>query len=521
MAAIAGLGLVESVQVLIAASVISSFVPIKINSFAQYFWPLIQQTIQPERESFLYHVFIAANVALTGAGVWFWRRRLQEPALARRLLEFGLWETGWIVLQLYAVFAMTAHPNWGWPKVFFYVVFAASWAFKIFWPEADRLIKAALARQPFVWPMWLRWVWDGLLLGLLGLVFYMPHPSNAVAVAFTTNQMAGLKQMPFFSGAAAAHYEDIFRLFALAAVIYSWSVYVFLRVWLRSTLLAGAGLWLAVKLQFFHGGLAPLPWAYPAATGLLHPFDMLVLVGLWRHARSSSPVWLWLSGVCAGLSWQASAFDGLMQTGMFTAYVLLCGRNAFALVPLVLALAGAWLSSGEQLWSGALLAQGLQQAFAALDGPGGAGWTGALRSKNFFSFFMAFIVPLIYAMNLAVAFRLNMSLSSGPWKFLILLCAYGLISFTSFVINPQPNGFYAYAPVLVAVLFFWLKDAVSLWVPAPARFLVRLAVFVVCVGALLSNVVFSLYPNIFDLGRVDWAQYKAVYAQHAPGAGRP
>jgi hypothetical protein len=127
----------------------------------------------------------------------------------------------------------------------------------------------------------------------------------------------------------------------------------------------------------------------------------------------------------------------------------------------------------------------------------GASFFAGLKDRHFFSFFMSLVIP----------FGLMIILTAGIFKrrnewtsddiFLLGFGIYGLSCYVPFCMNAVPYGFY-WAPLgLTAILSFWFKEWTKALPSDKARVWKGLG-FVIALGALLTNILFSFYPNVFN-----------------------
>ncbi len=533
-AAIAGVALLESVQVLIAVVWISSFVPVPAGPSIENLWPLHQKTLQPERELLFFQVFVVANVMLTAAGLWFWRRRREDPGLGKALVVFGAWEAVFILIELFAVFKMIVYGQPLWAQIVFYGAFAGSWSFKIFWPEFRQAVEGAGKWLSHPLPPWAAGAWDVGMAAVVVWALWIPDLDKAVSLAFVGGGFESLNHEAASPAWAAAtglkvgidvhspsglgwgtflaagsgwlggvDHRHLILFLAWLGMIYAAGTYVLLKELLLSRWLAGAGLLVMLKLQFLNAAMMPLPWVHPLMAGLPHLPDVFVLLCLYQHACRPTVVWLWVGGLCVGLAWLLSWYHGLVLFAVFLIYLLQQRKSVFGLWALLAGFLGAWMLVGPAILGKTFFRQSLGNAVT---------WWQDLNAAPEPYFGAAFWVPLIYASSFAAAWEMDRrhrnQREKAPWAFVALVSLYGLLSYGAF------TGFYSHAAVLVLIVLFWGQQALA---KAPAKMQSKVAA-VFCLlsfGALLTNVVFMLYPNALNIGGVDWPNIKTVYATQA------
>ena len=116
--------LVEAVQLMVIVAFIFSFIPFKPHPFALKLFPLHQHGIQPEREMFFYRLCAVAAVAFYSAGLYFFRRRLDDPDFSKGLLNLTATNALWVFIQVFAVFKIFVTDNPDWARYLLYAAFA-------------------------------------------------------------------------------------------------------------------------------------------------------------------------------------------------------------------------------------------------------------------------------------------------------------------------------------------------------------------------------------------------------------
>src|SRR5271157_5405516 len=86
--AYSSLVLVLSLQAVIILAVISSFIPIKLNSFVQTLLPLYWDQVRPHRQIQIYAVFILFGTMAQAWGMVFLKKQLQDNGFSRALWPF-------------------------------------------------------------------------------------------------------------------------------------------------------------------------------------------------------------------------------------------------------------------------------------------------------------------------------------------------------------------------------------------------------------------------------------------------
>src|SRR5262249_44816675 len=123
-------------------------------------------------------------------------------------------------------------------------------------------------------------------------------------------------------GTVGFSYARAVALIIALVIVYYAAFYLFLRAWLSSQALAAFGTLLAVKLQLFHWGVAPLCWQFPSALPLRHLFDLGFFACLLGHIATTKR--RYLLGMCcavgASLAWTIDVGVYMMVAMVF--YIL-------------------------------------------------------------------------------------------------------------------------------------------------------------------------------------------------------
>jgi len=127
--------LVEGIQVVIIAGLISSFVPFRMDPFNLDLFPVNKSSLKPNRQMFIYHIFIMASILAQAIGVYAFRGRLKENGFQNNIKRLLCVDAVWVFIQCFAVFKILIYkdPGWGWGL--FYISLAASMLSRIFWVE--------------------------------------------------------------------------------------------------------------------------------------------------------------------------------------------------------------------------------------------------------------------------------------------------------------------------------------------------------------------------------------------------
>ncbi|MBI4309928.1 MAG: hypothetical protein HY591_06315 [Candidatus Omnitrophica bacterium] len=559
--AIAVIGFIDAVQVLIACAVIFSFVPIVPADFVHRLFPVYLPEVRPEREMGLYRLFVLAAIAIQAVRVFILRRRINEQRLWASLLPYAMVMGFWVFVEAFASFKVLLWGNPIWARVLLYGSLVMAFLSRVFWPELGhwgRMVRARWAgMEALPWPL----AWD---LGFLGLVFALLWPvdfGNVLGRMFSRDAFYHLDSMLMAPGWAhltglvlnrditseystalpvivselcrpmgGFDYPTAVKFIMTTVLLYYAGLYIFVRQWLNSALLAAFAVLLAIKLQLFHWGVAPLVWQYPSATPFRHWPDVIFFFCVWRHVQTFKQLWLWAAAVTVGfaLAWMVDA--GVYMLAAFLVYAAVFGHQqrwtlgrvgAFSAQMLVVSLAVA-LAILAIIGQGSVFQADFWRntfEFAGLftQGWGALPMTEGLKDRQFFAFIMGFIIPVLYAFTLILTGAL-LWLRKINYKnvFAVVLCVYGLGLYHYFIHRSGVNSYYAVCVPLVLVICFWLGKGLRPFKTGMRRTCAgALAMSTLC--ALATSYLFTYYPNIFNLAGFDWRLEKHLYEEGFAG----
>jgi len=215
--------------------------------------------------------------------------------------------------------------------------------------------------------------------------------------------------------------------------------------------------------------------------------------------------------------------------GAFYAYaaVLLCFKDTrcllypsprqwrkimgLALLPWFSMLGALMLCLGPVVLQGVFWAESFKDIPRWLNGADAVPIFSCLRDRNFFAFFSSFALPLIYAAGMAATISMVCFRRWTCEKLLMIpLGVYGLGVYAHFLWHSTIDFYYMSPLPLVGCICFWTSQCLE-GLPIFRQRLVKMILTVTAVIALFTNVLFTNYPNIFDLARVNWDQQKDYY----------
>lgn len=550
-----------SLQLLIIIVFIYQFIPLKMDPITQGVPSSLLQFFKPNRNHLFYHDFIAAALCGEAVVLYLFRKLLTSAELISQWQDFLMCETIWVAWQLFAVFKILQYDNPLWARGLLYAGFAAAVLAKIFWPELNIMlinIRRALSRMEVLPAQW-RYLPDVLIVVFLFLAIFpcgMQKILIRIALFDNNNHFDQWLMLPlwaFHKGlipaihlsnplnwglifwlnglvqwAGGFNYEHLLQLMVILGIIYYLGFYVLLRCWL-GILPAIFGVLLAVKLQMFHLGVTPISWAYPSE-GILREFlDVAVFFNLWLYAKYEQEKFLWLAALLVGFSMSMVFDTGVYVLAGFYGYlvILLFDRGTrlklipalrqwrrilgMVFVPWMVFSCCLYAYFGPIAWSQEFLKNNLQQISLWLKGIDYVSFYSCLRDRNFYAFFASFVPPVLYAMGSVLAIGLVFCGRFSREKLLIVpLGVYGLGVYAHFLWHGTINGYYMAPLPLVASLCFWFSEISGALSVFKRRLWGLILIAFTWVG-LMTNFLFTYYPNIFNMAGVNWENEKATY----------
>ena len=545
--------LVWSIQLVILLSVIYSFIPIKLNSFVYTILPLYLDQVRPHRQLQFYTAYIFFGVIAQALGIIFLKKQLGNRGFAKDLWIFVLVQTGWLLVELTAAFKIFVFGSPLWAKWFLYVSLIACLLNTIFWPEAKRLSisvyhwldDAAHVKKVKRWvdvlivPFILFLIWPAGMTKLIAHIFVWDyfHNQDGIIMAPAWSYLHGLVIdhdvtsnygviVPVLFGTLAKifggfSYEKILWLIVIGTLFYYVAVWALIRTWLKSSLLAAFGLILAVKLQMFHWGILPVLFRYPSATPIRYLFDLIPIFLIYKHSIKGREIYLWLAAVTSGLMMAYMMEVGTYLTVGLYAYIFMLltlpsTRKKYfhfprdirkiiglAILPFISGFLLLWQVVGHwaltrEFWSNFTEFAGLfLNNYSCLPY-----WDG-LADKQFFAFCMGFIIPAVYILTIMIigAFVYLEQIETSQ-MFIIYVCVYGMGIYHYFVYRSAVTSYYVVCIPFVLVICFWIKQILKP-VAQQLRRIILSVLVLLTLGLLMTSYLFTYYPNVLNLGRLD------------------
>ena len=301
---LATLAVILSGRLMILLAFIFSFFPVSSNI---EFFRGYRVSLHPNRQLFLYHMFVIMGIIFFISGLKFFSQKFKKGDFEYGIKRFLISEILWFGLTLFAIFKMVAYGYKPCARYFFYTVIVLSSLSLVFWPKLDQRIKQlwSLVNHPSYTQIFVR-ISDGIIPLIIFLLIFIPTREGALALIFKQDHFRNFDT--FVASAAWAvykgsmlyvdqysqygfglpvfvaginrimggfTYENILLIFTLCAAVYLISSYVLLRLWLKNLTLAILGILLILKFQMFNNAQAhPIIWRLPSSSVVKFIFDI-------------------------------------------------------------------------------------------------------------------------------------------------------------------------------------------------------------------------------------------------------
>ena len=459
--------LLLSIQVIAIVIYIYTFIP-----YPSFWSDPFLKGVEPERDTLFYLVFLTTGIFAMALGVKLVLPKMSSPDFCRKFRFWLALEGVWCFLMMFCFFKWTTYryPFWSilpyensaWLQPFFCVTCAAAVLSKIFFTEIEiffRRVQAWGAIKPY--PRWFTVAAQVLFFTGAAILIYIPDPRDVTALALVFDQWNHLDHFTgwFIRQGWFISYEQAIQILVLMAFAYIAGLFYFIRCWLKSWLLASIGVLLTIKMGMFYYGSTPCIWINPANTFLAHGWDIALFFML-----------LFVSSRFPKLFYGIASFFG---------EVLVYG----------------WFKSNGYI-------EGLGLDNQPLMAP--------LRVRQFFPYFMGYFVPLFYVFSLLVITGRKNAHNRSLMRLPVVICIYGLLIFVDYLEHPM-IGFYGALTVPAVLVLLWWIDQIFV----SSTLLVRRGVFagmlLLAAGALLTNRLVLIYPDIIFQDKGRFAVERAYY----------
>ena len=542
------LSFMQALQLLIIAAVLASFVPFHKTDFVSKIFPVYLPEVRPEREMFLFRLFVFLSVGIMTGWVLRHKERIDDDGIWKKFLPYLVFTISCVFIQTFFVFKILVCGGPLWAKVMMYVSIVASIFGHVFWPELQRFLTRSFQGIVMGKDSGSPLLADLAFILLLIILLYPYNLDNVLGRMFVQDQFYHLDSMVMAPGwahikhlvldmdiiseysvglpvviadllRALGHfdYRGAVTFLICVNIAYYAGLYFFIIFWLRSKAWGVFGVLLAVKLQMFHWGVVPLVWQFPSATALRHWPDIFFFLFIWGHIRTLKRRWLLAACVTTGLSLFWIIDVGVYMLAALCVVVLLTRwRRFFIVTPTALLTAFVLLLivQPQAVFSGDFWRHHMEFASLFIQGWGALPMTEGLKDKQFFAFIMGFLIPVVYVGNLAYgALRYWMDKEDRAYLFMVIISVYGLGLYHYFIHRSGVTSYYAVCIPLVLIICFWTKRALEA-LPVTWQRFSSIITAGMMVPILMTSYLFSFYPNIFNLGGVNWSVEANYYQQH-------
>ncbi len=482
-------------------------------------FPEWAQVLQPERDSFFYHCFVAIAIVTQAAGLFFysigkykntrtaensfpiqqrrysdqreefscqWHKRpaIKDDPQGLSVVEKNgvCWQWGDAGVLIAVVLFMMASPAWVLSRVsdnFYHIdhfVMSPAWAAV----SGLTLNVDAMSQYSVVIPQ------------VLGKILDRGHQFNYPAM------------MALMMGIAAVYWAGC---------------YIFLRVWLKDAAVAVLGIILAINWQMFHAGVFPVVWQFPSATVLRQMWDLAALWLILNHLRTGRTVYVWLAALVSGIALAWMTDTGTYLWLALAAYLVIDGiYDRRPLWPWAVrttaVLTMALISAFVILW--ALYPQAVFRAefwhntfdFIGLfvNGWGALPMTLSWKEHHYLAYAASLAMPALYVWTVLTVTTLCLLRRMPRVHILpVVIGIYGLGTYHYYVVRSAPTSFAVVCIPLVFILCFWLKEIPGYVKSKTAKIwgivLIGLAAIILAINPLFQAYLDRRFETPWDQGR--------------------
>lgn len=466
---------------------IFQFIPVSETAKADFFPDWIQ-LVRPEREAFFYRFWILSAICFQILIFWMTRQKPDAPSEVERPLKE---HAGFRVLDILI-------------PLFIAVI--------VFVPNREGVIAQIFTQDAFhhfdtfvASP-----AWAATKGNILNVDTYTQYGFGMPVLVSTLSAALG-----------GVTYENILLSLVGLAIVYLWSVYIFLRKWFRNVVIAALGTVLVLKFQMFSNSAAdPIIWRYPSTTVVRYLFDTLFFIFILLHRRHQQRRYLFVTGALCGVAVVYLTDSGVYLTAAYYAYVLLTflsDREKKALWIDLVCLALPVVSAAVYLF--AVVGPGIFQPafwnnFSDFIRLTNAGWgampvTTFLEQKRYLNVFMGFIMCIVYVFTvLSVTGLLYRRIIHREHVLAVVVAVYGLGTFHYFIARSAPDNIPVVSIPFIFLICYWLYFT-ALHFRERIKSVHLAVLLLMAFAGLLTTRAFLQYPNIFNLSGKTFVQERA------------
>ncbi len=553
------------VELLFAAVLVSLFFPQSLDPLAMQLFDVYRQNIIPERDVLFYRLFVVMVLGIFTA-LMALREHWGSPAGQRAFKQFTALEVCAVSAQIFCAFKLLLFREIIFLNIYYFVL-SFSVLFKIFWPEVrrwlervdERLKDDGYCRRLSPWAR-------GLFVLVIMAIVWVPDHEAAAARMFIGEQfhhmdwflmpagwahisgnMVGIDTIsryglgaPIIVSEMAQRllggftYEHVLLVMVMVAIVYYVIWYWALGRFFGTTLLAMVAVLAGMRLQLFHWETFPFVFTYPQTTPLRFFFDAVLFALLVWHMRKPILTSLVFMAIAAGVAIYNVTGEGLYVLAAFYAFLLfrevyalkardpgfsplsMGHRLLLALIPWLTLFLCVWLTVGAHVFGREFWDNQLEFMRFYKAGHGSLPMANNLVPGFVLQAGMAFVLPAVYVLSLLGLLGLMVERKIGREGLVALTMTVYLLADFHYqaMVSNNTTAYLRTGPAIAFLACFWLWLIVGRW-DAYRRRLGLLAALAVVVVSMVTNHIFLLYPNIFNLSRNPMTH--PVVSQNPPG----
>lgn len=427
------------------------------------------------------------------------------------------------------------------------VLIAVSALGKIFYPECKKILQEIYRRVNAIdWNPYANAWW----MGAIAVFIFMPDLQRVIALAYMGDWLHHFDFLLMSVGWASLWgqlpYADVISQYGVGlpmifaniihalgsfdyvsalgvmmwfVIIYFVLMYILVKAWLKSALIAGVAFLLVFRLQMFHYGVSPLVWIVGSASPIRFGGDILWLAAILFHLRTRQSRWLVAAAIYSGFALFYMTSVGMSVMASFYVYLFVIAiipslrREMISQDPIklgwfccswILPILSAFVFFGvtlkghifqKEYWNN------LTEYLLLFSHAGALPMWESLKYRHFWAFFMSMVLPFTYmATLLYMGVCLYLEKSPTERLFTAVLCVYGLANYQYYVVRAAITSYYVDVLPFVFIVCFWFARVLELMPIIWQKRLKAAAVFL-SFYALLTNQNYLAYPNLINPSR--------------------
>lgn len=546
---------VSVLQCLIATAFLCSFIPIEPAAFVKKLFPIYLYDVRPEREMLFYRCAIVACIIMQALGMYVITKQHVWDKIRRHFAAWMSLNSAWLVFHLFLVFKIIVDAQLTYARPLLGFSLIACCVTNVFFKEI-RLYTlpwiSALDQQCPRLKSIATWAVLIVLLGGIGIV-NIPLLKSLIYVSDRFYHLDSFVMMPawgYLNGlklnidvisqystvipAAIAtiaswmpggfNYDNVLIIFIATTVIYMALLFVVVKKWLNSRLLAFLSVVYAVNWQMFHLGVWPVIWRFPSATVMRFCWDLPVLLAIFAYHRTQQKRYIALAAFLVGLALAWTLDAGVY---LYLTFIVFLAIDAYikkftltqcmlwlrvACIPLMVAMGIVFIINGPGIFASAFFKNTFEFALLFVNGWGALPMTDALKDKQFFAVIIGFIVPCIYLATLLYGGAVVFLRRQTEYIFPVIIAIYGLGLYQYFIHRSAVTSYSVVSIPCVLIGCFWLSRLLRQLSQQKAR-VVLTALCVIGTLTLVTNRLMAYYPHIGQGNNKELVGYQNFMAQ--------